>query len=360
MPLLRSFRPRSIVVLRALPLGQMLCAVPALRALRTECPRASITLVGLPSGRSLCERLSHYIDDFVPFPGFPGLPEQPTHPPQFARFVLEMRSWRFDLAVQMHGDGHVSNRVARLLGARRIAGFRRSDETPDEAGTGSPNAWLDYDDRGHEIRRLLRLTRFLGCDECDETLEFAILACDLAELRDSGLARGLEPGRYVCVHPGAGAAHWPAAHLAAVADALHEAYGLPIIVAGSPSEREACAELRARMRAPAVDAAGQLSAGAQAALLDDARLLVAGDSELSQLASALQVPSVTVFTASDPTRWAALETELHRCVLPDDGNGPQTVLAHAHELMARRNARKNSSGTRRAHRATHRARAGAP
>lgn len=359
MSLLRAFRPRNIVVLRALPLGQMLCAVPALRALRTECPRASITLVGLPSTRSLCDRLSHYIDDFVPFPGFPGLPEQSPHPPAFARFILEMRSRTFDLAVQMHGDGHISNRVTRLLGARRIAGFRRGDEAPDEAGARTTNAWLRYIDRGHEIRRLLALTHFLGCEERDETLEFPLLAGDLAELRDSGLARGLAPGRYVCLHPGTGAARWPAAHFAAVADALHETHGLSIVVIGSPHEREACAALRARMRAPAVDAVSPMSVGAQAALLGDARLLVAGDSELSQLASALHVPSVTVFTASDPSRWAALEADLHRSVLPRDGDGPQAVLAHVQELMAQGRAQEPSE-TRRPSRGAHRARAGAP
>ncbi len=100
MPLLRSFRPRRIVVLRALQLGDTLCAVPALRALRRERPHASITLVGLPWARSLPERLPEYVDDFMAFPGFPGLPEQPVHPPAFARFVLDARSRDFDLALQ--------------------------------------------------------------------------------------------------------------------------------------------------------------------------------------------------------------------------------------------------------------------
>lgn len=360
MPLLRKFRPRRIVVLRALQLGDALCAVPALRALREECPHASITLVGLPWARSLPDRLPRYLDDFMSFPGFPGLPEQPPHPPAFARFVLDARLRAFDLAVQMHGDGRISNRVARLLGAGRIAGFRRRDEDVER---GSRDAWLRYPDRGHEVRRLLALVRFLGCESRDESLEFPLLPSDRAELRTSGLAHGLEPGRYICVHPGARSAdrRWPLEHFAAVADALHAAWGLPIVITGSGEERELSAAMRQRMRAPAVDAAAPISFGALAALIADARLLVANDTGASHLASALRVPSVIVFGNSDPARWAPLDTELHRVVLAHDDRGtPENVVAQANELLRPEPIELESANLRPAARAGHRIRAGAP
>ena len=57
---------------------EMLCAIPALRALRGTAPRAHIALIGLPSSRWVLERFPSYIDELLPFPGFPGMPQVPV------------------------------------------------------------------------------------------------------------------------------------------------------------------------------------------------------------------------------------------------------------------------------------------
>ncbi len=76
-----------------------------------------------------------------------------------------------------------------------------------------------------------------------------------------------------------------------------------------------------------------------AALLSKASLLVTNDTGVSHLAAALRVPSVVVFVASDPLRWAPLDRDLHR-IVPNtarrsDHIGPDSVLQEAYALLHR-------------------------
>ncbi len=119
---------QRIAIFRALQLGDMLCAVPAMRTLRRTYPDAHIALVGLPWASSFVERYAHLVDELIIFPGAIGFPEQAENDEHLPAFEHDMRARRFDLAIQLHGSGGVANDLAERWQARTNAGFLKPGE----------------------------------------------------------------------------------------------------------------------------------------------------------------------------------------------------------------------------------------
>ena len=312
---LREPLPDRVVVLRALHLGDLLCGVPAFRALRAALPHAEVTLIGLPWARSFAERFDRYLDGYLEFPGFPGLPEREPDVRRIVSFLDTAQTRRFDLALQMHGSGAQTNQFVALLGARMSAGY-----FPPGGWCPDPDRYLPYPSQLPEVRRHLSLLGFLGIPAAGEDLEFPLTAEDRASLERVDEAASVRNGAYVCVHPGARATdrRWAPERFAEIGDRL-AARGLRVVVTGTAEEADVTAAVTRAMRAPAVDLAGRTDLGALAVLVSGARLVVCNDTGISHLAAALRVPSVVVFSASETARWAPLDRNRHRAVSASAG-----------------------------------------
>ncbi len=296
-------------MLRALQLGDLLCAIPAFRALRSALPGSRVTLVGLPWARAFVDRFDRYLDGFMEFPGYPGLPEMPADEANLDRFDASARRERFDLAIQMHGDGVITNRFLRHLHARHLAGFHRDgQERPGRR-------FIEYPEDQREILRLLQLVEAIGIPPQGEQLEFPIREEDDREFRLISNRYALPLQRYVCLHPGARHAdrRWPICSFIALGRQLLER-GWHLVVTGTEGEREITRELSEGLNGRCTDLTGATSLGALACVLRSSRLLVCNDTGISHLAAALQVASVVIFSGSDPNRWAPLDKERHRAL----------------------------------------------
>jgi ADP-heptose:LPS heptosyltransferase len=299
--------PLKIAVFRALQLGDMLCSIPAVRALRHAYPQAEITLLGLPWAESLCERFPHYFNRFIHFPGFPGLPEQTFNPEAWQHFASQMQREQFDLILQMQGNGNIVNEMLINLCAGPVAGFYNTDISPD------PNTFLKYPTGISEVSRHIRLMEHLGVPSEGTALEFPVFESEINKLQRQYPFVMKE--RYVCVHPGSRGSwrQWPSSHFAVLADQCAGS-GYQVVITGTQAESLITSQVIEHMEYPAIDLTGKTGLGEIAHLIKKAQLLVSNCTGVSHIASATETPSIVISMDGEPERWGPLNKKLHRTI----------------------------------------------
>lgn len=264
-----------VVVLRALGLGDLLVAVPALRAVARAFPGHRRALAAPAWLAPLVGMLDGAVTDV-------------THA-DFRQSVgaLPTRAGRADVAINLHGAGPESHRALLDSGPRRLVAY----EHPAVPGSGEA-AWLEDE---HEMARWCRLLDDHG------------IPADPSDWRlDPGEPPPMPAWREaVVVHPGAAspARQWPAERWAEVARGL-AASGRRVLVTGTADERPlATSVARGAGLGPGAVAAGRTGLDELAQGLAQAALLVSGDTGVAHLATALGLPSVLLFGPTPPQRW---------------------------------------------------------
>jgi ADP-heptose:LPS heptosyltransferase len=293
--LINSSVRRVLLVRLRVGVGDLLCTVPAVRALREARPDLHVALATWPEMAGVVARMAPWVDELVPFPGAPGIPERPPDG-TLPRWLDEMAARRWDLALQVYGDNPAANAVTAGTGAALVGGFA-------PAGTAGldPALHLPYPHALHEVERHLRLLEHLGLPVgASRALEWPLTPGE----QDEAAALGLARGGYAVLHPGATSPSrlWPVERFAAVADGLARA-GLEVVVGGVATEAATTAALVAACRTPVRDLTGRTSLGAYAALLRDAAVVVANDTGTAHLSAAVGGRVVTVFLSGDQRRW---------------------------------------------------------
>ncbi len=290
-----------MLALRALGLGDLLTALPALRGLRAATAGERLVLAA-PAWLEPVALLSGAVDGV--------LDTAPLGP---------VAGWPPRLAVNLHGRGPESTRRLRELGSPEIWAY----DAPDAPG---------WDDGEHEVLRWCRLLEAHGVG-CDPT------ALSLPHPGVDAPTAGL-----TLVHPGGAASsrRWPASRWSAVAEAL-AGRGHRVAVTGSGAEVDLCRAVAAGAGLPA-DAvlAGRLDLDELCATVACSRLVLCADTGVGHLATAYSVPSVVLFGPVPPSVWGPPPGEpRHRALggaAPSDpaadGPAPALLAVGADDVLA--------------------------
>jgi len=276
-----------VAVLRANALGDLIFALPALDSLRAAYPTAEIVLLGGPLHAELLTGRPGPVDAVAIVPPVEGLrPPAPGETPvPVADFLANPRTAPFDLAVQIHGGGRTSNRIATALGARVTAGLRAPGSPPLDR-------WIPYVYYQPEIARYLEVVGLVGAAPVTVQPSLAVTAADVAEARR---VAGAPSRRRVVIHPGATdpRRRWSAERFGLVARELLS-QGYELVVTGTPGER-AVAERVASVDSRIRTLVGELSLGGLVGLLAGSAAVVANDTGPLHVAAAVGTPTVGIY-----------------------------------------------------------------
>lgn len=292
----------TVVVLRALGLGDLITGLPALQLLRRQRPQHRIVLVTPRRWGALALR-TQVVDDVVDSHELAPLTGAPRHP---------------ELAIDLHGNGLPSLALLQPLRPQRIISYAGGDAT-----------WR-HDE--HEVSRWCRLLQ--------EALPAPAATCGTIAGVLGPPPETRMPAARTVVHVGAAAPsrRWPPDRFAAVAAGLQRA-GHDVVVSAGPAEEEIAAKTAAAAGVPAETA---MSVDEMLGLIGRARLLVSGDTGVAHVAAAYRTPSVTLFGPVSPARWGPPSDPRHKALWCGDDTGdphatspdPALLLITVEEVLA--------------------------
>ena len=284
--------PNRILVRATNWVGDAVMSLPALRALRQRFPQAHIAVLAKPWVADLYRR-EPICDELIPY-------TSKTVPEKWAA-ARALRSHNFDTAILLQNAfeaaaiAYVADIPQRIGYARDGRGFLLTHGIPVPQRGEIPR---------HERFYYLELLRRAGViDSLPESDSIRLETTPIA--RAAGLDRFRELGLgdvVIGVSPGAayGAAkRWLPERFAETANQLAKELNASVAIFGSKDERDLCASVAASIAAPVKNFAGETSLAEFIDLAAACRVYLTNDSGAMHIASALCIPTVAVFGATD-------------------------------------------------------------
>ena len=269
-------RASRVGILRLRSLGDCVLTTPAIEILKRCRPDLRLAVMVEDRFRAV-------------FEGNPDLDE--TLPPRLGA----LRRWRPMLCLNLHGGGR-SAWMTALSGARYRAGFGHFRyQMVYNVRIPRAQEILGVERKVHTAEHLASAVFYLGAPVCE------IPRAKLVASRAGGTACATTAGSYAILHPFAtsSAKTWHGAGFLAVAQHLRQSGLEPVFIGGGADDFSPFHAFRTVSGAPLSEIKSLLAA---------ASLFVGNDSGPAHMAAALGVPSVVIFSVSDPAIWGPWRT----------------------------------------------------
>lgn len=291
-------RPRSarrVVVFRIGHIGDITCALPALRAVRRAYPEAHLTLLtstgrrNSPGARELLEGVD-WIDEIRCYEAG----DIATLGGRW-RLAMDLRHRRFDVWLNLSASLSSPLREFRDMIFARLAGARWARGWHIDTLHWARQAQSEHLAFPNEVDRVLTIVDRAGFPA--GPVEFALPRTAAAQARVNTLLPAGGATGWVALAPGAKRStnRWPPERFAEVGAWL-AARGARVVLLGGPVDAEECARIAATIGPSALSFAGQLTLPESCEVLRRCRFAICVDSGVQHLASAVGTPTISLFS----------------------------------------------------------------
>ncbi len=327
IPIIDRQSVKTILVIRQHnQLGDMLCAIPALRALRESFPAARIRFVLGPLHRDIMNGCP-FIDEILNYDKVFFF----DRPHRFFTFGRLLRTPRPDIAIVIStvSSSFTSNAMAWISGAP----IRIGPESIDGHTNGSERFFthrisLDWSllPRRHHIERNLDTVRFLGADTKDFSLDIGLSKTEKQEAKKFVTRCRGSATKVIGFHPGAGKGpnRWDALSFAHVANTLGTRFKAHVVITAGPMDDEPVEVMVRNLSVPYTTIKGK-TIREVASLLDQMNLYITNDTGTMHVAATTQTRILSLFGPTNPYEWAPMGDQ-HR-FLKGRGGEINTITA---------------------------------
>ncbi len=305
--LFKAHRPKdieNILVIRLDHIGDLLFATPVFRAIKEAYPKVRLDVLISRHNKDIIKN-NPFVDEIMTYdaPWFKRKNGRLIKLREFIRLAKVLRREKYDIGIDLRGD-------LRHIILMSLAGIKYKIGYGITGGGFFLDKEVSYYPQVHEVEHNSDLLKAIDIKSMYKESEFFI-PDEYKNFAEEFYAKnGLRTEDFlVCIHPGAGyhSKRWLPKKWAQLIDRLTEEFKAKVVIIGTKEDKTSLGNIKETIRSKVIDAIGKTSLGELAALLKRANLFIGTDSGPSHVASAVNTPSIILYSGTnDAKQWAPL------------------------------------------------------
>jgi len=302
----QNIHARRILVIRLDLIGDLVLSMTIVRTLKRSYPEAEIDLLALPASAQVVMH-DPDLNDIITYD--PNVWRRP-------KALLQAKNWRnsynllrllrarhYDIAVSAFGNWAAI--IAALSGTKRRVGFGRESYPGFMTDSVRGHHWRPGDHK-HEVDYCLELAKAAGATVCpaDRISRLYVYPLAQQQLQQLLIDEGLEQEKpLIACHLSSNngqSKRWPIPYWATLIDKLIRDLDAQVVLTGAPGDKPLIANVTRQMHQQAINLAGKTSLPQLVALLQQASLVIGGDSGPMHIAAAVGTPLIAIHGPTDP------------------------------------------------------------